>query len=325
MQILHIIGNGFDLNLEIKTSYSDFYEYYNLVENKNPEVIKLKDEILKKRENWSDLELAFGKYTKNIEGLLKLDKIADDLRESLGDYLEEQENQFDFTKIDKDKLFNYLCFPEKILPTTDRNEISSYISQYRSLTWTLDIFTFNFTRTIEKIIDSESIRNIPIGKHYNNNPITLRAIEHIHGYTDDMMVLGVNDISQVANEVFHNDLNALEQIVKINANKANKHNVDNVFEQRIKSANLICIFGSSIGDTDNYWWEQIGNRIKAGVLVLIFTKGVEISRRSNHKRGRIERSFREYFLSKTNLTDSEKEKFGKNIYIGVNTNMFNFK
>jgi hypothetical protein len=28
MNIVYIIGNGFDLNLKLDTSYRDFYEYY---------------------------------------------------------------------------------------------------------------------------------------------------------------------------------------------------------------------------------------------------------------------------------------------------------
>ena len=28
MKVVYLIGNGFDLNLGLKTSYSDFYTYY---------------------------------------------------------------------------------------------------------------------------------------------------------------------------------------------------------------------------------------------------------------------------------------------------------
>ena len=42
MQILYIIGNGFDLNLGLKTNYNHFYEYYNTVKSDNEIVKKLK-------------------------------------------------------------------------------------------------------------------------------------------------------------------------------------------------------------------------------------------------------------------------------------------
>lgn len=322
MKILHIIGNGFDLNLKMKTSYSHFYSHYEQLKSKNSNLLELKKEIAHNRNNWSDLEIALGEYTKHIENIVKLDLIVDDLRNSLGDYLEEQEKSLDFTKIDKDLFLENLCFPEDQFQAADKIAIKNYTNQFKPSTWTVDIFTFNYTRIVEKIIGEDDYTYITLG-HQNKNAITLRGIEHIHGYTDDMMVLGVNDINQVANSNFHNDLDALDQIVKINANKTNKHNIDNLFEQRIKEADLVCIFGSSIGDTDLFWWEKIGDCLKSGVPILIFTKGEEISRRNYHKTGRIERSFRDYFLNKTTLTDSEKDNLKDRVYIGVNTDMFN--
>lgn len=321
MKILHIIGNGFDLNLRMKTSYSHFYDYYEQLETKNSDLLNLRKEIVQNRNNWSDLEIALGKYTKHIESLQKLDIIVDNLRDSLGDYLEEQEKLLDFARIDRDIFLEHLCFPEELFPNTDKIAIEKYTNGFRNNTWTVDIFTFNYTRTIEKIIGEDDQWNIEIGKHHNN-PIVFRGIEHIHGYTDEMMVLGVNGISQVSNMKFHDDLDALDQLAKLNANKTNKHNLDNIFEQRIEEADLICIFGSSIGDTDLFWWEKIGNQLKSGVPVLIYTRGEEISRRNFHKTGRVERKFRDYFLNKTTLTESEKDSLRELVYVGVNTEMF---
>lgn len=67
MQILYIIGNGFDLNLDLKTSYNDFYKYYETVESKNPNVQKLKEHISKTYDSWADLELALGDYTQHLK------------------------------------------------------------------------------------------------------------------------------------------------------------------------------------------------------------------------------------------------------------------
>ena len=47
MQILYIIGNGFDLNLGLETSYNHFYNYYKAVESDNINVQKLKKNISK--------------------------------------------------------------------------------------------------------------------------------------------------------------------------------------------------------------------------------------------------------------------------------------
>ena len=59
MNILYLIGNGFDLSLGMKTRYEDFYEYYcKLVETEqNADVIALKKTIKEGKEDWKDLKL----------------------------------------------------------------------------------------------------------------------------------------------------------------------------------------------------------------------------------------------------------------------------
>ena len=61
------------------------------------------------------------------------------------------------------------------------------------------------------------------------------------------MVIGVNDKSQIKNEVFRDNRDILEQIVKSDCNQANRNNIGRQFTNKINSANLICIYGSSIG------------------------------------------------------------------------------
>ncbi len=35
MKVIYIIGNGFDINLGMKTKYSDFYTYYQTINSKS--------------------------------------------------------------------------------------------------------------------------------------------------------------------------------------------------------------------------------------------------------------------------------------------------
>jgi len=63
MNITFLIGNGFDLNLKLKTRYSDFYEYY--IENDPNDL--LSKSIKSDYEMWSDLELGIGKFLETID------------------------------------------------------------------------------------------------------------------------------------------------------------------------------------------------------------------------------------------------------------------
>lgn len=323
MRILYIIGNGFDLNLGLKTSYKDFYDYYISISSDKSSVNDLKKNISSNYKNWADLELALGQYTGEIKTINEFDEVFEDIGEQLAEYLKKEESKFDLSSINREKFFANLVKPETFLSVTENNKILEFKRRFSLNSWTVDIVTFNYTSIIDKIIGDS--KNIKIGNHISNTgSVILKGIEHIHGYVDNRMILGVNDISQLRNKEFHNNIDVLEAIVKEKCNAAYGHNIDNQFKTKITQANLICIFGASLGDTDNIWWEKIGERIKSSQIpILIFTKGEEvISPRIAYKNNRTKRKMKDYFLRKTNLTKEEIEKHSDNIFIALDTPMF---
>lgn len=322
MKILYILGNGFDLNLRMKTSYNDFYEFYKSVITKNVIINNLKSNISNNYKNWSDLEFALGQYTDEFNSVEEFDEAFEDIGEKLAEYLKKEEDNFKPSKVNQENFFRDLVKPEEYLLTADKNIINDYKSKFYNSHWDIDIFSFNYTKTIEKITDNKN--NIKLNYHpHPSFHAILREIDHIHGYVDNRMVLGVNDVSQLKNKNFHNNVDVLEAIIKEKCNKAYRHTIDNKFETKIKQANIIYIFGSSLGDTDNMWWEIIGNKLINDIPIIIFTKGEEvISARIGYKNNRTERKMRKYFLNKTKLSNEEKEKFGSNVYIVIDSSLF---
>lgn len=67
MQILYLIGNGFDVNLGMKTKYTDFYKFYQEIETESTILKNLKKNINRKVITWSDLELRLGEYTQSLK------------------------------------------------------------------------------------------------------------------------------------------------------------------------------------------------------------------------------------------------------------------
>lgn len=320
MKTLFIIGNGFDINLGMNTRYNDFYNYYQSIQTGSNLIKKLKEKISSDFKSWSDLELALGSYTKNLNSLDEFDEVFEDIGEQLAEYLQLEENNFDFEKIDKTRILNYLTVPEDSLLKADKDLLNIFKEKWHNYHWHVDIITLNYTRSLEKLLGET--KNIEIGKHHKSISITLNGIEHIHGYVDDRMIMGVNDISQIENTEFHTNRDILESIIKVDCNKTHKHTIDDLCFNQISSANLICIFGSSIGDSDKYLWELIGQRLKNDCQLIIFTKGEEIKQRIGHKKGRVERAIKNLFLEKTKLSIEEKNKVFDRIFIGINTNMF---
>lgn len=323
MNVLFFIGNGFDLNIGMHTSYGDFYKYYQQVDSQSDAITRLKKEIAKNIKYWSDLELALGQYLENIKTVSEFDEVFEDIGEKLSEYLLKEEEKFDFSKIDRKRLFDNLAFPEDILLRADTNKIALFRRTWKGETWNVQIITFNYTTTLEKIVGDKQ-NNLQIGTHHNRN-ILLEGIVHIHGYANDRMVMGVNDVSQIKNNSFKQNIDVLEAIVKSTCNQAYRHTIDNHCKQLVSKANLICIFGSSIGDTDIIWWELIGEQLKRDCLLVIFAKSEEISPRIAYKKARLERHIKESFLKKIKFNAENKVTIADKIYIGLNTNIFNLR
>jgi hypothetical protein len=318
MNILFMIGNGFDLNLGLKTSYNDFYSYYKSKNTKNDKVKKLKEHISSNFENWSDLEFALGAYTKSIKTAEEFDEIFDDIGNNLAEYLSEEEKRLDFNheKTNRNKLFDYLKYPENSLIPIDENNLKIFREKYSSTQLNTNIITFNYTKSLEKLLNySEQKINI--------SGATISYIHHIHGYLDNRMIMGVNDISQIENKAFHDNLNITEALIKHKCNEVCGHTIDNQCEKLIQSAQLVCIFGSSLGDTDKLWWDLIAQQlIKNDFKLIIFEKVDDIPLRQEYKKERIRRDKKNNFLNRTTLTAEEKEIAKENIFIGVNTDLF---
>lgn len=324
MQILFILGNGFDISLGMKTEYKNFCSSYQETESDSEVIKKLKSHIQCDIDTWSDLELALGNYTDQVETLEDFITIHDDLLNNLGEYLESIESTIDFDKIDRDKFFEYLCFPEKYLPPKDYSEITNFRAKWSKHNWNTNIVTLNYTRTVEKIIGEDKI-DFPIGSHHSlTDTISFNGITHIHGYTDYRMVLGINDISQLKNQAFHGNRKILNTFIKSKNNQSQRHMLDSAFSAEISSANLICIFGSSLGDTDNIWWEQIGTQLlnSPNCELIIFSWGEKIHPRFSQKIAESALEIKEVFLQKTKLSSEFTNQIFDKIHVGVRTDMF---
>ncbi len=323
MNIVHLIGNGFDLNLDLETSYPNFYEYYKKLPSKGEVIKALKEDITEKYKNWSDLEKRLGEYSINFKTSGQFDVAFIDIVTNLSKYLIEQEKKLELENIDSQKLFDYLAYPEKLLLPTEVTEIKSFKKTFGNNQRNINLITFNYTRTLELIADFKGQQK-EISKF---GPVInmLQDIKHVHGYVDKGMILGVNDISQIANNSFHSNKNVLNLLVKSNCNKVKRQNIDNACKNLIIKADLICIFGSSFGITDKLWWELVGERLKQNCKLIIFVLGKEVPAVLDYMIDRQESDFKDAFLAKTKLEKKEIEKVANKIYICINSEMFNLK
>lgn len=320
MNILFILGNGFDINLGLHTGYQDFYEYYLKQPAKDPVIARLKDYLEKERyTTWADLEIGLGSYTLEVENIDQMRTIYYDLGDNLREFLKKEEKSFSATDKVLDAIKMGLVEPHSFLPPGMKDSISAYRNNHHP--FQLDIISFNYTDTLEKIFQLLPNTNSSIQL---STQTFLRTIRHIHmRLDDDDIIMGVNDESQILNKDLINDeLRGL--IVKPYINKELQNLIDIECIKLIRNADLICLFGVSLGKTDLLWWQTIGDRFqKASIRILLFAydKGA-ITRNS-------ERIFK-YAECKSLLLDrmgiaKPTDEQRARIYVGYKTSIFKVK
>jgi len=328
MNIVYLIGNGFDLNLKMKTSYHDFCNYYtSLPRDNDADVVKrLKGKIVEDIENWSDFELKLGTFLDdNVDSKNAID-LYNHLRKYLPKFIETEEKNHNFDDTQKDIFCKYLSNPyaEAGLLPTDFNTINDFVSKVGHNDWYVKIITFNYTKSIERLLGTSIGENTQIGTNCFKHKVFLSAIEHIHGFTDERMVFGVNDVSQIANNKLREDPKVTNRYVKPESNKVARLEHDKKCQQWIKGANLVCLFGLSFGDSDKIWWNMMSNVLRDG-KVIIFKYRKDIHGKIHFiDQAELENEVKDKFLSKTDLNEDSKNNVKKNIYVTFTTDMFKF-
>ena len=139
MNILYMIGNGFDIHIGLATSYHDFLQYYlkqplpDIDEVGKRYIKRLKQAINKDIKCWSNLEYQFGQHLSRLGKvgsavhpiLEELDIINDDLRENLSKYIEVQDKNATFPPDARGKLIQDLIRPEQYLRDFEMTEIQN--------------------------------------------------------------------------------------------------------------------------------------------------------------------------------------------------------
>lgn len=269
MNILLIIGNGFDLNLGLPTSFKDFLRYYVKVgvEHPSDNVRKLKNFIQADIEQWSDLELKLGEITSEYSTPEDFSEAFRDIRDELSRYLE---------CVDLLLIANAKSAAERML--RDLADVDQLLDiPYKSKYWKflenvsendrveVNIMTFNYTRTFERL---SRVLQVSSGQESH---ITINEPIHIHETLESGLLTGVNDESQIANPDFRNGYLVKNLMVKPLINKEYEDGTDKVCREMISQADMIILYGLSIGATDQMWWNEIYqsvyNRNRAVVYV----------------------------------------------------------
>ena len=308
-KVVYLIGNGFDLNLNLKTNYSDFYELNT--HTSDPSIIKLKEHLKNDKNGgqnykyWSDLEEAMGSYTTNFKSKEEMKKVYDNLNDRLRDYIQTIEHDGIKGNINKSKLISDIARPDKYLNAKYQNDLRRFCEKYGNSQWETHIISFNYTNTIESILGMTT-GALDLGNTILGHRNILCSITHIHGLSDAPLI-GVNDTTQIENEEFRNDEEIQDLLIKPMINVAIGDLKADISIQNIKTAIIICLFGISLGKTDNLWWATIGECLKRNdCRVIYFVHAPDAHPRPNELKS-TRKTYIKLLLSKTRLTEEEKK------------------
>lgn len=322
MNIVYIVGNGFDRNLGLKTSYQDFYKFYKAQVSPNEEVKKVKQLIANEpSELWSDLELALGRITSGFNNVNEYVEVLKDISDNLRKYIKEESNRLIIKPVASERMRQYLSAPFDCLTPEVKRQAESHFNAELSREWYVNIISFNYSYVLEWLLSDFIGKRI--GSHHQNNAVVnLHKIHHIHGKCDSSILVGVNDLSQIANESFRTDEYLLDWLMKPRTQTCLSDGVERECKTLINNADLICLFGMSFGATDNMWWRLIQDRLRANAyyraLIYDYVPNVSFADNREQERGLYRRE------AKRRLAQSRYDSLQNSILCDTNTKMFDF-
>lgn len=322
MNVVFLLGNGFDLQLGLKTRYEDFYEYYRLRPSTNELTAHLKEHINDYLEgkknrlldvNWEDLEIALGKYTKELKSYEELKTVYLDVNRELMAYLRRQEKQFIRDEKICAKLRVDFSQPERYLSTNEKRRYSSILDGETGLF----VLSLNYTKCCETIYEKNGPTVNALGRKTNWGEIA-----HIHGDLEMQNVLmGVNDTSQIANEGIREDVRVKRMLVKPETNDMLDNRRKLHLMSLLSNARVIVVYGASLGDSDLMWRTKLRDLLKVGntfFLVNEYKDGFD----NIYDQMEVEDQAKVAFITKLGLGD-EVEKYRNNVFVAVTKRMFN--
>lgn len=307
MYKLFILGNGFDLNLNLPTSYKHFYRYYSSQSSESEAIKKLKEHIIQyEDQNWSDLEVGLGKYTQQIDNIEELEGIYIDINTKLDRFLQRIESIQKFSDKFKEKVLADLNGPERYLTPAEKADYSGFQS-VNSIHSGLHIVTFNYTHTFEKVVKAD--------------------ILHIHKETGrNGVILGVDNPSQIMNEKIRSSEDCLNLMVKPKSNQEIGNLEGEAFKYRISNAEFIYLFGVSLGATDQTWWNMIGNKLQTSNCRIMYFVHTEKVFLIEHMKVKFKNQQKELLLSRLGIKkEADANALKSRIFVVINSDIFKDK
>ena len=322
MNVTLILGNGFDLNMGLPTAYSDFYQYYLKVDSPI-QADFIKQKIKDEPKTWADLEKALGDVTAEYSDKVSVfDAAFSNVRDALAKYLEAVDTYaFPGLNANAFRFLQNVLEIDRFLDNKPKREYREFIKELDYNDIVLNVINFNYTSVVEKLKEVVSSAQVP------NKKVVLNDIIHVHQTLDAGIIMGVNDESQIANETFRKSFDIQSVMIKPFINEEFAAGNDAKCVQLIANSDIIILYGTSLGQTDQVWWNVLANNVLARRQRIVYCPYESGAVQPMHETNVIRkiRYFKGY-LAKTLVSDnvSLQAELMDKIYPIRNNHMFNF-
>lgn len=256
MNITFLIGNGFDLRLGMKTKYTDMYSNY-LAKHSPDTVIRDFKRVLQQSapdgyKTWGDFEMAMARHASNFKSEGELIACVRDFKEHMGSHLTKEQTAF--REYLKERTGYAACAKEldHSLHSFHKGQTPNVINAIEAM-GDLELahvrfVTFNYTALLDEIIGHYA-------NYYKNTDVEKPI--HIHGALNTDVVLGIDNIEQFSELPYVLTRRGERAFVKPTFNAQFDLTRVKSAEQAITESDVICIYGMSLGHSDDMWVRKV--------------------------------------------------------------------
>lgn len=329
--ITFILGNGFDLNLGMKTQYADVYDGYIATPSSNDNIAAFKNSLKTDKmcqyKLWSDFEIGMGRFAQSFEAETAFIECVRDFKAYMVQYLRNEQEKFarqweedtsflhSYAKLFGDSVMGY---SNNLMPNAKRavENIAGSLPMY------YNFITFNYTSILDYFIQYYN-KNMYDSSHMHN----VSAPIHLHGHLNGDVVIGVDNEQQISNN-FELTLRGRRAFIKPKINHDYDQGRVNEARKAILESNIICVYGLSFGQSDLTWttaltkWLQEDNTHH---LIYNYHDPTQYPQYHNDLLLEVEDSRKEEILRKAQLNDSQIQAVFDQVHIPVGANIFDTK
>lgn len=363
MNVTFFLGNGFDLNCGLRSSYNDVIKKYiqhsatdRVLENPAVERFKRKieEDISKDSKLWSDFECGMAEELPKFNSERDFIACVQDFKVYLNEYLIKEQRRIDTIisgspelsrQVEEEIASSVVSFYEGI----SRNVTRSIEQKLTQSAIVYNFLSFNYTTFAEKHI-SKVFKERPsqvekkLYKMMNQIPpngdvAQLGALQHIHDVLEEnqneycKLILGMDNESQL-NQPRYQISNILRRaFLKPYYNKINDNEKMQRVKELIDSSSAICAFGASFGESDLMWKEKILEWLNrdADNHLFFYMYDYSVLKRSPEKSEDWKMEQEEEGKKKwakqfgIDLDSSEMQRVERQVHIPIGKNIFNVK